>query len=84
MKFWRRLVWRIRLMKSASKLYDQLASGLYLMEHARWDTGYCCCGGAVDQHGWGDGHSPVDEGNYHLDPIYAETRKMVDQFKPPA
>lgn len=27
-----------------------------------WETGVCCCGNAVADHGFGDGHSPVDEG----------------------
>lgn len=29
-------------------------------------TGYCCCGSPVDSHGFGDGHSPVDDGHYRL------------------
>lgn len=31
-----------------------------------WETGVCCCGNDVDKHGWGDGHSPVDEGIYFI------------------
>lgn len=31
-----------------------------------WETGTCCCGNAVDSHGFGDGHSPVDEGSYFI------------------
>jgi hypothetical protein len=28
------------------------------------ESGYCCCGSPVEGHGFGDGHSPVDELQY--------------------
>lgn len=31
-----------------------------------WETGVCCCGNLVEGHGFGDGHSPVDEGVYFI------------------
>jgi hypothetical protein len=31
-----------------------------------WETGTCCCGNPVEGHGFGDGHSPVDEGGYFI------------------
>lgn len=33
------------------------------------ETGCCMCGSPVDQHGMGDGHSPVDSGSYFLDQL---------------
>jgi hypothetical protein len=29
--------------------------------------GYCCCGDRIEEHGFGCGHSPVDEYYYHRD-----------------
>lgn len=34
------------------------------LERADCSTGYCCCGSNVDGHTFGDGHSPIDEGEY--------------------
>lgn len=46
-------------------LVDALKSCLEMLERADCSTGYCCCGSKVDDHGMGDGHSPVDEGGYY-------------------
>lgn len=44
----------VRLLRGAKEVVD----------HANTETGYCCCGTAMDAHTLGDGHSPVDQGNY--------------------
>lgn len=33
----------------------------------RENEGWCMCGSQCDQHGWGDGHLPVDMWHYHRD-----------------
>lgn len=41
-----------------------LESARETIMHGRHSTGYCMCGSKVEGHSWGDGHSPVDEGEY--------------------
>lgn len=40
-------------------------------------TGVCCCGSPVDKHGMGDGHSPVDEGEYHAGLLLDDIKKEL-------
>ena len=53
------------LMSKAPKLYAALESVLGFLRHAPLESGVCCCGNPIDGHGYGDGHSPVDELQYH-------------------
>lgn len=53
---------------------ELLRRALILLEMADCSTGYCCCGSAVDKHGMGDGHSPVDEGDYAATQCVADIR----------
>lgn len=34
------------------------------LQHAPLESGVCCCGNPVEGHGFGDGHSPVDDLQY--------------------
>jgi len=54
-----------RLHEVNAELVEALQGCLVMLERANCSTGYCCCGMRVDTHGFGDGHSPVDEGDYH-------------------
>lgn len=47
------------------KLLELLAESRDLIGRGDFDTGVCCCGGDVDKHCFGDGHSPVDAGGYY-------------------
>ena len=57
-------VWLARAEK-AQRVRDALESCLAMLEVADCSTGCCCCGSAVEGHGIGDGHGPVDDGDYH-------------------
>lgn len=56
--------------KAADEAFEHVEALLFALSHADWRTGVCCCGGDVDAHGWGDGHSPVDSGEYHIGHTY--------------
>lgn len=43
-----------------------------------WETGVCCCGSPVEGHGFGDGHSPVDEGSYFVSNAIAAARQALE------
>ncbi|OPE07689.1 hypothetical protein APA40_28565, partial [Pseudomonas aeruginosa] len=42
-----------------------LRKWLELMEHGDYREGHCMCGSPVDSHGIGDGHTPIDAGEYY-------------------
>lgn len=46
------------------RLREALEHARYAVERGEYATGCCCCGNSVASHGLGDGHSPVDEGDY--------------------
>jgi len=51
------------------------------LEQADCSTGYCCCGSSVDGHTFGDGHSPVDEGEYCQSNALEYARKAITVIK---
>ena len=51
------------------------------LEQADCSTGYCCCGSSVDGHTFGDGHSPVDEGEYYQSNALEYARKAIKAIK---
>ncbi len=51
------------------------------LEQADCSTGYCCCGSSVDGHTFGDGHSPVDEGDYCQSNALEYARKAITAIK---
>lgn len=53
------------------KLLGKLAGAI---EQVGYETGVCCCGGDVSKHTIGDGHSPVDQGTYYMEPILMEAK----------
>lgn len=48
----------------ADEVREALERARYAVERGEYATGCCCCGNSVASHGLGDGHSPVDEGDY--------------------
>lgn len=48
----------------ALKLVEALRGVREFLMSAPMESGVCCCGSPVDGHGFGDGHSPVDELSY--------------------
>jgi hypothetical protein len=51
------------------------------LEQADCSTGYCCCGSSVDGHTFGDGHSPVDQGEYCQSNALEYARKAITSIK---
>ena len=46
------------------------------------DAQNCCmCGGYVDQHGYGDGHSPVDQYSYYVNAEYERLKDRHDRYR---
>jgi len=55
----------LELIAENSSLKDLLAKAAAMIRNADVETGVCCCGSPVETHGFGDGHSPVDQGGYY-------------------
>lgn len=52
------------------------------IERLGYETGCCCCGGDMDKHTVGDGHSPVDQGAYFMEPLIAQARAALLALEP--
>ncbi len=64
--------------KEAMKLaLDALELANGMLERADCSTGYCCCGSLVDGHTIGDGHSPVDEGEYFQSKAIRKSQESI-------
>jgi hypothetical protein len=50
---------------SNAQLLEALEATTAMLDRSNCLTGYCCCGSPIDGHGFGDGHTPTDEGAYH-------------------
>lgn len=48
-----------------------------VLEQADCSTGYCCCGSSTESHGLGDGHSPVDAGDYYCSQALEAARAAI-------
>lgn len=57
---------------------------LELIEHGDFSEGHCMCGSAVDSHGIGDGHAPVDAGEYYAGQVMEELRALLAAAPQPA
>lgn len=53
-------------MSTNDTLRGLLESALEVIKQGDFSTGYCCCGSSMGSHGIGDGHSPVDDGEYNV------------------
>lgn len=69
-----------RLQSENQNLCALLANVKELVEKGDQTTGYCCCGSAMDAHGYGDGHTPVDEGDHRSDQLLAEIKKALEGY----
>jgi hypothetical protein len=58
-----------------------LRKWLELMEHGDYREGHCMCGSSVDGHGIGDGHAPVDAGEYYAGQVMEELRDLLGDGK---
>lgn len=61
-------------------LDTRLVEGIiYALENGDFTTGYCMCGSPVVGHGLGDGHAPMDAGEYYVGQTLEELRKCLSQ-----
>ena len=56
------------------KLAGLLRDARELIDHGDFREGYCMCGGGVEVHSLGDGHAPVDAGEYYA----GQVRERID------
>ncbi|HCG0782523.1 TPA: hypothetical protein NJJ76_006793 [Pseudomonas aeruginosa] len=56
-----------------------LRKWLELMEHGDYREGHCMCGSPVDSHGIGDGHTPIDAGEYYAGQVMEELRDLLSE-----
>jgi hypothetical protein len=72
----------LELIAENSSLKDLLAQAAAMIRNADVETGVCCCGSPVETHGFGDGHSPVDQcGYYALDLLARIDAAMQESSK---
>jgi len=69
----------LALIASAPDLLAALQATISALERANCSTGYCCCGSPVDGHTMGDGHSPVDEGDYYQGKAIEAARAAIEK-----
>jgi hypothetical protein len=67
--------------KALDLALEALEKSIGMLERADCSTGYCCCGSSVDRHTFGDGHSPVDEGEYYQSNALEYARKAITAIK---
>jgi hypothetical protein len=70
-----------RLYAVNAQLLDALEATTAMLDQSDCLTGYCCCGSAIDGHGFGDGHTPVDEGAYHQAAALGQARAAIAEAK---
>ncbi|WP_235545561.1 hypothetical protein [Pseudomonas aeruginosa] len=56
-----------------------LRKWLELMGHGDYREGHCMCGSPVDSHGIGDGHTPIDAGEYYAGQVMEELRDLLSE-----
>lgn len=56
---------------------EALRSAVDFLKSAPLESGYCCCGDAVDAHGMGSGHSPVDELAYAANNLWERIEEAL-------
>jgi hypothetical protein len=64
-----------------AQLLEALEATTAMLDQSDCLTGYCCCGSAIDGHGFGDGHTPVDEGAYHQAAALGQARAAIAEAK---
>ena len=60
---------------------EALERTLEMLEQADCSTGYCCCGSLIDGHGIGDGHGPVDGGDYYQSKAIQAARHAITALR---
>ena len=63
-------------MADAPDLLAAAQEALNFLNNAPLESGICCCGDPIENHGYGSGHSPVDDVAYHASQV-AETLRAA-------
>jgi hypothetical protein len=64
-----------------AQLLEALEATTAMLDRSDCLTGYCCCGSPIDGHGFGDGHTPTDEGAYHQTAALGQARAAIAAAK---
>jgi hypothetical protein len=64
-----------------AQLLEALEATTAMLDRSDCLTGYCCCGSSIDGHGFGDGHTPTDEGAYHQAAALEQARAAIAAAK---
>lgn len=72
-------VWNTRVDPEKAKLFATLKETVEFLKRGDYSTGYCCCGSPTKTHGLGDGHSAVDEGDYHAGLFIKSLEKILEK-----
>ena len=69
-----------QLLASHDKLVEGLAIATATLETASNSTGYCCCGDFMSGHSIYSGHTPVDQGDYHIIGLVNDFRALLKEL----
>jgi hypothetical protein len=76
---WREAVTDLIQIKAANKqLVEAADKARDFLRHAPLESGVCCCGNPIEDHGYDDGHSPVDELQYHASNLADELNTALE------
>ena len=73
--------WRKPIEAAVKQAREALKHCLAVLERANCAEGYCCCGSAMESHTFGDGHSPIDMGDYAQSQAMASARAAIESLK---
>lgn len=73
---------RDTLRQQRDKLAGLLRDARELIDHGDFREGHCMCGSSVDDHGVGDGHSPVDAGEYYAGQLIDRIKTALSEPTP--
>ena len=62
-------------------LVEACEAAINFFRTAPLESGYCCCGDAVESHGMWSGHSPVDELAYHASGVQDQLSATLAKAK---
>lgn len=72
----------LKLMTQRDKLAGLLRDARELIDHGDFREGYCMCGSGVEGHSLGDGHAPVDAGEYYAGQVRERIDAALAEVKP--
>lgn len=61
------------------RLIATLKQAVYFLKHAPLESGVCCCGSPIEQHGSWENHSPVDDLSYRSNQLLEEFEAILKE-----